>query len=126
MDEENDWNPDALEQALENEQRCKTVIDKLGNIESRVLLNELRLQGDYAELKKRAQARREADLSPLAGVDIKPPQLLAWYFESQLGESIPADLDEYLSETGFRDRDEFYRLLQRHYLTSLALDAEKQ
>jgi len=124
--QQNDWDPDRLQQALELEQQCQTVVDRLGDIDERTLLDELRLDNTYAALKARADARRRIDLSTFAGVDIKPPQLLAWYFESQLGESIPTDIDKYLAETGFHDRDEFYRLLKNHYLTSLAIEGEKQ
>jgi hypothetical protein len=124
--QQNDWDPDRLQQALELEQQCQTVVDRLGDIDERTLLDELRLGNTYAALKARADARRRVDLSTFAGVDIKPPQLLAWYFESQLGESIPTDIDKYLAETGFHDRDEFYRLLKNHYLTSLAIEGEKQ
>ena len=123
---QNDWDSNRLQQALELEQQCKTVVDNLGDIDDRTLLDELRFDDSYAALKARADARRSVDLSPFAGVDIKPPQLLAWYFESQLGESIPADLDEHLSEMGIPDRDEFYRLLKNHYLTTLAIEGEKQ
>jgi len=123
---QNDWDPNRLQQALELEQQCKMVADKLGDIDDRTLLDELRFDNSYAALKARADARRRVDLSSFAGVDIKPPQLLAWYFESQLGESIPADLDEYLSDMGIHDRDEFYRLLKNQYLTMLAIEGEKQ
>ncbi len=51
---------------------------------------------------------------------------LAGYFRAGRWWIDPADLDEYLSETGFRDRDEFYRLLENHYLTTLAIEGEKQ
>jgi len=124
--EQNDWNPGRLQQALEIEQQYKAVVDKLGDIDDRMLLDELRLDDNYAALKELAEARIRIDLSSFAGADIKPPQLLTWYFESHLGASIPADLDEYLSATGFRDREEFYKLLENHYLTTLAIEAEKQ
>jgi hypothetical protein len=102
------------------------VVDKLGDIDDRILLDELRLDGSYAAFKELAEARNRVDLSSFACVDIKPPQLLTWYFESHLGASIPVDLDEYLSATGFRDREEFYKLLENHYLTTLAIEGEKQ
>ena len=120
----NDWNPDRLQQALEHRQQSKTVVDKLGMVDDQTLLDELRLDGSYALLKARAEVRSRADVSTLAGIGIKPPQLLAWYFESQLGESIPVDLDAYLAESGFRDREDFYRLLQKNYLTALAIESE--
>jgi len=122
--EQNDWNPDRLQQALENKQQYKTVVDKLGAVDDQTLLDELRLNGSYAELKERAEIGCRVDMSIFAGADIKPPQLLAWYFESQLGETIPVDLDAYLAESGFRDREDFYRLLQKNYLTTLAIKSE--
>jgi hypothetical protein len=124
--EHNDWSPGRLQQALELEQQCKTVVDKLGDIDDQTLLDELRLDDSYAALKEFAEARNRVDLSSFAGADIKPPQLLTWYFESHLGASIPADLDEYLSTTGFRHREEFYKLLENHYLTTLAIEGEKR
>ncbi len=124
--ERNDWTPEALEKALEHQQQLRALVEGLGGVDRQLLLDELRLDGRYPTLKARAEARLDADLSSGTRVDIKPPQLLAWYFESQLGESVPADLDEYLTETGFSDRAEFYRLLERHYRSSLAIDAEKQ
>jgi hypothetical protein len=120
--EQNDWNPGRLQQALEIEQQCKSVVDKLGDIDDRMLLDELRLDDSYTALKELAEARNRVDLSSFVGADIKPPQLLTWYFETHLGASIPADLDEYLSVTGFRDREEFYKLLENHYLTTLAIE----
>jgi hypothetical protein len=122
--EQNDWNPDRLQQALELDQQCKSVVDKLGGVDDQTLLNELRFDGSYAVLKARAEARCRVDVPTFAGVGIKPPQLLAWYFESQLGESIPVDLDSYLTESGFRGREDFYRLLQKNYLTTLAIESE--
>ncbi len=124
--EHNDWTPKALEKALEHQQQLLALVENLGDVDRQLLLEELRLEGSYTALKSRIEARRRLDLSSFAGVDIRPPQLLAWYFESHLCESIPEDLDDYLSESGFRDRAEFYRLLKQRYLATLAIDAEKQ
>ena len=124
--EQNDWDPGRLQQALELEQQCNAVVDKLGDIDDRTLLDELRLDDSYTVLKELAETRSRVDLSSFTGFDIKPPRLLSWYFESHLGASIPADLDEYLCATGFRDREEFYKLLENHYLTTLAIEGEKQ
>lgn len=124
--EQNDWTTNALEKALEHQQRLRAMVETMGGVDRQLLLEELRLDGRYAALKSRVEARRDLDLSAFAGVDIKPPQLLAWYFESLLGESAPDDLDDYLFESGFRDREEFYRLLKRKYLSALAIEAEKQ
>ena len=122
--EQNDWNPDRLQQALEHKQQFETVVDKLAMTDDQTLLDELRLEGNYAALKARAEARYRVDVSALADAEIRPPQLLAWYFESQLGETIPIDLDAYLVKSGFHSRNDFYRLLQKSYLTTLAIESE--
>ncbi|MDX1486644.1 MAG: TfuA-like protein [Acidiferrobacterales bacterium] len=124
--EQNGWTPGALDKALEHQQQLLAMVENLGGFDRQLLLEELRLDGRYIELKSRVEAKRNLDLSAYTGVDIKPLQLLAWYFESQLGESIPDNLDDFLFESGFRDRAEFYRLLKRQYLAALAIDAKKQ
>ncbi len=119
--EEVDWNSRTLQKALEDEQRRNTVVERLGVIDERILLDELRLCGDYAAFKARAEAKRAVDMPAAAGRAVPPAQLLIWYFESQLGEPVPSDLDAYLVEIGIHQRQHFYRLLERQYLFRLAM-----
>ncbi len=121
--EHNDWDAGKLQQVLEDEQRSQAVTTIIDNA---VLLDELRLSGDYATLKANAKYKSAADLAAHSNREIRPAQLLGWYFESQLGEAIPADLDKYLVTIGISRREEFYQLLRNHYLYILAIESESQ
>jgi hypothetical protein len=52
----------------------------------------------------------------LADCGISAQQLLTWYFEVRLTRPVPADLDGYVSETGFKDVAAFRRAALREYL----------
>jgi hypothetical protein len=119
--EQNDWTPEALQQVLEDEQRCETITRGMGDAGARLLLDELRLGGDYQVLKERAEEKRAVRLPATTEFSIAPAQLIVWYFESQLGEPVPANLDEYLSRLGIHKRKEFYRLLEKQYHFVLAM-----
>ncbi|MCP4764956.1 MAG: hypothetical protein GY875_01660 [Gammaproteobacteria bacterium] len=119
--EQNDWDASGVQQALENEQRSRAVMI---NVDAAALLDELRLSGDYPALKARASTK--AAHGAASARELVPAQLLSWYFESMLGERIPADLDQYLAALGIERREDFYRMLGDHYHHLLALGAEKQ
>lgn len=120
---QNDWDAEKLQRALEDEQRCDSIFPV---VDSSSLLDELRLKGDYAALKAKVKDKQAVNLTAPANREIKPAQLLGWYFESQLGEPIPADLDDYLGTIGLSRRQDFYRLLHIHFLYSLAIESESQ
>ena len=67
-----------------------------------LMLDGLRLRGDYPELRARARAKRQATAAD-AGPVLPPPALLAWYFHQRLGEPYPEDLAAYALELGFPD-----------------------
>ena len=124
--ENNDWTPRQLQAALENEQRSRSVTEGLDDTGIRILVDELRLSGEYEKLKERAlEKRTTARHSSPTEVDIAPAPLLAWYFESHLGSAIPEDLDGYLDGIGIHDRKDFYRMAKREYLFSLAMTDER-
>ncbi len=121
--EQNDWNADKLLQVLEDEQRSKSMMP---DVDEAILLDELRLRGIYIALKSKAERKRELDQASCSSQDIKPAQLLSWYFESQLGEPVPAGLDKYLATIGINRRQDFYRLLESHYRFVLAIEPQNQ
>jgi hypothetical protein len=121
--EQNDWNAASVQQALENEQRGLAV---MVDVDASALLDELRLSGDYLALKATALTKAALGSSSRSADELVPAQLLSWYFESVLGERIPADLDQYLSALGIERRGHFYRMLADHYQHLLAIDVEKQ
>lgn len=119
----NDWTTSRLERALEERQRSQTAMPGIDDAD---LLNELRLCGEYAALKATAMHKRAQDAGISPSEELAPAQLLAWYFETVLGEPIPAQLDDYLATIGIKQREEFYRMLHDHYCYQLAIDDEKQ
>jgi len=121
--EQNDWNAASVQQALENEQRSQAVMI---DVDDTALLEELRLSGDYLALKATALTKAALDSPSPSARQLVPARLLSWYFESVLGERIPADLDQYLAALGIERREVFYRMLGDHYHHLLAIDAEKQ
>ena len=121
--QQNDLTANKLQQVLEDEQRSQSV---MVDVDDTVLLDELRLSGDYLALKSKAITKSAFDHASRPDRDIVPAQLLNWYFVSQLDEPIPADLDKYLATIGIDRREDFYRVLKDHYLFVLAIEDERQ
>jgi hypothetical protein len=119
----NDWTVSQLERALEESQLAEAARP---DVDDAQLLDELRLDGDYIDLKSSAMRKQAREQLPLDREDPVPAQLLSWYFESLLGESIPAQLDDYLATVGIHSRDVFYRLLRAHHRDQLAINSQKQ
>ena len=86
-----------------------------------LLLNQVRISGDYPRLNERARDKRlalehrgltEPRLED-AGLDLE--RLLRWYFEERLGRSVPADPTQYSRDLGCASYDDFKQLLLREY-----------
>ena len=86
---------------------------------SRLLLDELRHLGKYAELKHRGKAKQaRISATSSAGTDgnaARDLELLSWYFETVAGRSIPDDLEAYVRDLGFSSRQEFIGVLRDEY-----------
>lgn len=124
--DKNDWTPERLEQALEDEQRYRSVTARLDDIDDQVLLDELRFDGAYEALKESAQTKQAVMSAHPTQFVNTPAQLVAWYFEKHLGEPIPVDIDGYLLEIGIRERKDFYRMIERQYRFEFATNSESQ
>lgn len=86
---------------------------------SRLLLDELKHLGKYAELMHRGKAKH-AKLSDGASDGTRSDtagdlELLSWYFEIFAGRSMPDDLEAYAHDLGFSSRQEFIRVLRDEY-----------
>lgn len=79
------------------------------------ILDQLRLQGRYEDLRDRATGRAGKG-GQRAGSVPALPLLLAWYFEVRLGLPIPEDLPAYLRDLGFADPGHFYGLVMSEFL----------
>jgi len=120
---ENDISSAEAEALFQDEAILELIITRPGEIDADLLIDEIRLNGLYSDLKSRVQQKQLAstDQSELP----KPPELLSWYFEICLQSNIPARLDEYIEAIGLADRDTFYRLLAGHYRYHLAIASKK-
>jgi hypothetical protein len=83
------------------------------------LLDELRLNGDYAQLMTRAteKLRSGQKAAPAAG-----QAAIGWYFAERLGTTIPEDLAGYARSAGFSDEQAFREAVQLEHLYSCAGD----
>ena len=130
------FNRNATDEWLARNQMSEVDLDQLAEEEARLdalssetargvrdyLISELRSSDEFARMLERARDKRET-LSSLGlmhaqpgELDVAPPQLLAWYFESRLKTSIPDDLDAYIARLGLAHRDAFYRILIREHV----------
>lgn len=124
---QNDLCAESLQSLLEDEQKELEIAAGFAEIDPHILINELRALGKYAEIK----AYAEKTLSAVSTVSVgqsqpNPAELLAWYFEKCLKESIPDNLDDYIAGIDLSNREEFYRLIKNHYLFALANGTERQ
>ena len=79
------------------------------------LLDDLRLNGEYARLVARARAKLDYDRQPDAAADIARSEQAAiqWYFAHRRGTAVPDDLAGYARSCGFPDEQAF-RTAVRH------------
>ena len=84
-------------------------------------LDHLRISGEYPKLVERAELKRatlaEMGLEDptLADAGLETEELLKWYFEDQLGRSIPTGLRDHTRALGFESLESFQRSLLREY-----------
>jgi hypothetical protein len=118
----NDLTSEHLERLMEEEARLEAYAALVEPALGRPLLDHLRLSDAYTHLAERAR-RKHATLTALGlpdpeprDLNMVPPRLARWYFETRLGRAIPDDLDRFARAIGLENRAAFYRLLAREYL----------
>lgn len=89
-----------------------------GNVQS-IIIQLLKLEGVYLTLLEAHHHKREALTT--AGIKthsltVLPPQVLAWYFRTQLGTALPANIDAHLKKIDVKNTEEFYRLITAEYI----------
>jgi hypothetical protein len=84
------------------------------------MLDQLRQEDSYVELRERARAkaRLRSSAGGGRGARIPPPVLVSWYFGTRLGTAVPDDLADYVATIGLADLDRFYALLAIEYALS--------
>ena len=81
------------------------------------LLDDLRLNGEYAQLVTRAKAKLDYDKLPGAAADIAPSEQAAiqWYFAQRRSTAVPDDLAGYARSCGFPDEQAFRTAVRNDY-----------
>jgi hypothetical protein len=81
----------------------------------------LRLSGDYPRIRARVHDKKGYltshgfDDPSLSDIGLTEEALFAWYFDGQLGATIPKDVGQYAASFGFVDLDSFRRALVREF-----------
>ncbi len=81
------------------------------------LLDDLRLNGEYAQLVTRAKAKLDYDKLPDAAADIARSEQAAiqWYFAQRRGTAVPDDLAGYAQSCRFPDEQAFRTAVRNDY-----------
>ena len=115
----NDLKRERLEALIEDEARLEALRDRFRRSLGALVLDELRLAGDYPRLAKRAQLKQEVvaasdqDARPNA---IESAGLRLWWLEKRLGKPLPDDVSAFAARLGFADAAAFDLALYRERL----------
>jgi hypothetical protein len=96
------------------------------------LFDDLRLTGEYARLRDRADKKERMlathglEEPELARPDLSLSELVEWYFREQLGQPTPADIAVCAGQAGFADEDELKRALLREHCYFVLKAAEHE
>jgi hypothetical protein len=99
----------------------EATLDKLAIVLDRKLrrgmLDHLRLQNSFTELRRRALRKRAIDFSHAYPHSRRPSanMLVEWYFCNHLRKDIPSDLNKYIQSIGINKFNDFYSLIRNEY-----------
>jgi len=121
---ENGLGPGEFEQLIEDEACLASIEVDLDAVLGRDLLDQLKLDGGYGDLRSRARDKRAVlgslgreDAAPI-DCGLTPIALAAWHFEVRGGRPMPEDLAGYARRLGYHRTPDFYRALARERLYS--------
>jgi hypothetical protein len=123
---DNELGLEQYDRLVEDEVRLERLRPTLDDALTPHLIDHLRVRGDYGRLAERARRKREllAGEGPVAGGMAGPApsdgqpgstELLAWYFEQQLGSAVPDDINLHSTRLGYPHTDDFLRALAREF-----------
>jgi hypothetical protein len=114
---DNDLNEVEFEHLMESLARREMLVDGFKGQLDQTMLDWLKLSGQYASLRTRAESKRTTvERLGLRLADDEKPGLLSWYFEECLSVPVPQDLAPILDRAGFADRDHFYRVISDEWV----------
>ena len=118
----NHLDPAAFERLMVEEARIQLLAEAVGEPVEGVLLDYLRLGGDYPSLDQRAkdkarclQAAGALDADP-GLIGMTPRALRRWFFETRLGQPVPDDVAGFARASGFATPADFDAALAREYV----------
>jgi hypothetical protein len=113
---DNDLSADDFERFVATDEMVRWACGQAGTEAFSGLLDDLRLNGEYARLVTRARAKLEDD-APGAPADTARAEQAAiqWYFADRRGTAIPDDLAAYAQSCGFADEQAFRAAVRREY-----------
>jgi hypothetical protein len=112
----------SLEGLLEREVRAEAVVAHVYHSLENALIDELRLNGSYQALAKRAQRRKEAlaargiDALTATEKGVGAIALRLWFFSQRLGRPMPDDIGGFVGELGFTSLADFDGALRREQI----------
>lgn len=112
---DNDLSADDFEQLIVTDEMVRWACGQAEPDAFGGLLDDLRLNGEYARLATRARAKLDYDGLPGAPADTARSEQAAiqWYFAHRRGTAVPDDLAGYARSCGFPDEQAF-RTAVRH------------
>ena len=120
-------NESQLTELLDGACRAESARLSAGNVQSGII-QQLKLDGTYLQLLELDRTKREklatAGIAPET-TSILPPQVLAWYFRTKLGITLPLSLESHLKRIDLKNPEEFYRLITAEYLYCYEIGAEE-
>ena len=110
----NDLSAEDLERLIVIDEMVRWACGQAESDAFRGLLDNLRLNGEYARLV--ARARTKLDYGEPPGTLLSEHDAIQWYFAQRQGTAVPDDLVGYARSCGFRDEQAFRRAVWHEYL----------
>lgn len=124
----NDWLAEnrldlgRLRDRLAREIAADTALARSSDFLEELVFEAVSEDPDYADMLHEAARQKtlllKCGYSSRSGpkIGLEPIELLIWYFKRKLEQPVPDDLDAYLSQFGFRSRDQFERMMVRQFI----------
>ena len=114
---DNELTPEDFEQLVVTEEMVRWACEQAQLETFGGLLDDLRLNGEYAQLVTKARAKLDDDRLPGAPADIARAEQAAiqWYFAQRRGTAVPDDLAGFAQSCGFPDEQAFRTAVRHDY-----------
>ena len=115
---DNDLSPEDFERLVVTDEMVRWACEQAQLETFGALLDDLRLNGEYAQLVARARAKLDDDGRPgaPAGIARAEQAAIQWYFAQRRGTAVPDDLAGFAQSCGFPDEQAFRTAVRHDYL----------